>query len=133
MSRNHALKTQHHKEQHQVHDSPPHSDLGGRLLHGKPAAALSFWKREAKKVAETKIDLTGFQLANDNLYKKLHLRPRALSWVASIAVFMMTLTMNSTTIATQTIMHTDSRALARVMDVSPNALATVLNHMDVGE
>lgn len=41
--------------------------------------------------------------------------------------------MNSSAIATQVVLHSPDAALSAAMDVSPDALATILNQMDVGE
>lgn len=42
-------------------------------------------------------------------------------------------TLDKSTVATQAVMHADSRTLSAAMDISPDALAFVLNEVKVGE
>ncbi|MCB1563682.1 MAG: hypothetical protein KDJ75_08925 [Alphaproteobacteria bacterium] len=73
--------------------------------------------------------------ANDNAaLVREHNRRVGLSYAAAALMMIgSTFGLNSSTVATQAVLHADSAVLAAAMDISPEALGYVLNHMDIGE
>lgn len=74
------------------------------------------------------------EYANDHLpdLKRWHL-PRPAVAVAGVMICALALTMNASTIVTGVVLNASDQVLLTAMEISPDALAHVLNAVDVGE
>ncbi len=86
----------------------------------KNQCALTYWKGVG-------------QQTNDNLSRKVEARVGYSGMAIFAMVCGVILSLNSSAVATQAVMHTDDAVLSTMMDMNPEALAYVLNKMDVGE
>lgn len=108
---------------------------GGRNALRKPAAPLSFWGKIKQQIKGVEIDLSRETLANDNLLgtkskrKLSHMLAYSGVFIMSVAV----LGLNSSAIATQVVLNSSDKVLSTSMEVSPDALAHLLNAINVGE
>ncbi|MGB0719280.1 MAG: hypothetical protein ACPGRX_02340 [Bdellovibrionales bacterium] len=106
---------------------------GGWNVPKDPATNLFRWGRIKKQTYNITIDMKLDSLCNDNAGEIREHRSKAMLAVAMVMVFASTLAMNSSSMATQAVMHADDQLLVSVHNASPNTLARVLNAMDVGE
>ena len=74
------------------------------------------------------------QQVNDNVQTIAHAKKPRFVWAAALAMLFVTvMSIQSSTIVTQTILHTDSEVLSAAMDINPDAVGFLLNQIDVGE
>lgn len=99
----------------------------------RPDTVFSSWGKIRKKIEGAKIVVPMGMLANDNSMRRALSKFRMASLVLGAVALGTILGMNSSAIATQAVLHANDRVLTTAMDVSPEALAHVLNAMDVGE
>lgn len=118
----------------ELYSPPPHSDeLGGWKTVRNPAAILSAWGSAKKEANTINIKIPANELANDNqARKKLAPRLRTACLVFSAFLLGAFTGINSSAIATQTVMQANDQMLMTTMEASPQTLAHVLNAMDVG-
>ncbi|MCC7305671.1 MAG: hypothetical protein IT558_05365 [Alphaproteobacteria bacterium] len=112
---------------------PRHVNAGGPDASER-RAARSFHSPEAReKIFSSSWKGIG-QQGNDNPQaagRRRHLSYAAVAGIVLIAGT--TLAMNSSAVVTTALLHTDNSVLSEAMDVSPDAVAAVLNHMTIGE
>lgn len=86
----------------------------------KNQSALEYWKGVG-------------QQTNDNLSRKVEARVGYSGMAIFVMVCGVILSLNSSAVATQAVLHADDAVLSTMMDINPEALAFMLNKMDIGE
>ncbi len=104
---------------------------GWRFMRKKMLASTQ--RQKVKHNPGANIDLNYTGLANDNLTRKQNHRLTIASAIGVVALMGYLLMANISTISTQLVLHADEELMMKVMKKNPEALATVLNAMDVGE
>lgn len=134
-----------HKERPSAEQTPQDvpsksDDLGGWSWLRHPAAAFSSQCKDlgeelVHRIEGIKIEIPFESMANDNNHKKqkMHFAARVALVVIGAGVMGFAFFMNESKIATQIVLNADDQMLETAMDTNPEALAYLLNAMDVGE
>lgn len=127
-----------HKNEENMSSTPslltrPHDHLGGAGQSEKKSRAARPFSHTKKQKGFIDLWRGVGQQVNDNVEFVFKRRMGVVRVAALILVFGVAMTMNSSSIVTQAVLHTDDAVLSVAMDVNPDALGFVLNSMDIGE